>query len=64
MTDTFVADMVRDLLDAGFTRGQIGRNVGVSTSAVCRWLNGTRCASGYSAFRLARLHRALTGKAA
>lgn len=56
-SDTFARDMVRDLVEAGATYGHIARILGVSVSAVSRWANGTRQPSGYSLFRLARLHR-------
>lgn len=64
MNDTFVIDTLRDLLDAGFSRGQIARHIGVTTGAVCRWLSGEHHPTGHHTFRLARLHRALTGEAA
>ena len=64
MNDTFVTDMLHDLLEAGLTRSSIARNVGVHPSSVTHWLAGDRQPSGYATFRLARLHRALTGAAA
>lgn len=62
--DTFVVDMLRELHDAGVSRGRIARLLGVSTSAVSRWSSGDRQPSGYATFRLARLHRHLLGEAA
>lgn len=63
MNDNFVPRMLADLLEAGLSRGQIARHLGVHHSAVSRWASGERRATGYTTFRLARLHRALTGSA-
>lgn len=63
--DTFVADILRDLREAGMTNGRIARYLGVSASAVSHWSSGARQPSGYATFRLARLHRHLmVGRAA
>lgn len=57
--DTFTVDMLHELHAAGATQRHIARILGVSVSAVSRWGSGERHPSGYSLFRLARLHRAI-----
>lgn len=60
--DTFVTGMLTDLLDAGLTRTRIARHLGVHASTVSTWVTGERTPRGYATFRLARLHRHLTGQ--